>query len=98
MWLKSKEELSNTGKLKEKEDEFQDIDVHSTCIFYIDSPNSGELRYFVPRYGRDEDYVTGSVQSTLTPLVAKKIKQILSPGHKDLQSKGRSIQSFQTTW
>lgn len=73
MWLKRKDELSNTWKLKQKESELKGLDIHSTCAFYLDDPNSGELRYFVPRYGRDEDYVTGSVQSSLTPLVSQSL-------------------------
>jgi len=48
------------------------LDVHSLCVFYWNKElGRGDLRYFVPRYGRDEDYVTGSVHEVLTPLVAK---------------------------
>lgn len=50
-----------------------DFDVHALCVFHWDrSQSSGRLRYFVPRYGRPEDAVTGSIQSLLTPLVARR--------------------------
>lgn len=40
------------------------------CIFAWDQPRGeGVVRYFTPRFGRDEDYVTGSVHRYLTPLV-----------------------------
>lgn len=42
--------------------------VHGFCAFYW-SGEEGQLRYFTPWHGRDEDYVTGSIHQNLTPLV-----------------------------
>lgn len=43
------------------------------CLFYWDQKNSwGALRYFTPWYGREEDYVTGSIHQFLSPFVSKK--------------------------
>ncbi len=45
---------------------------HGLCVFYCE-PNSPKayLRYFSPWHGRDEDYVTGSIHHTLSPLAYK---------------------------
>lgn len=46
---------------------------HGYCLFFWDKKNQkGFLRYFCPWHGRDEDSVTGSIQASLTPLVADK--------------------------
>jgi hypothetical protein len=43
---------------------------HGFCIFsWRPQRGSGEVRYFVPWYGRIEDHVTGSIHQYLTPLV-----------------------------
>ena len=43
---------------------------HGFCVFYWNNANlQGSLRYFVPWYGRDEDYVSGSIHRYLTPLI-----------------------------
>lgn len=69
-------------------------DPHGFCVFQWGTP-AGKLRYFVPWHGREEDYVTGSIQMVLTPWVASKYncieqswQQISAPGGM-LQSKLR---------
>ena len=44
--------------------------IHGFCAFTW-SENRGAVRYFTPWHGRDEDYVTGSMQRYLTPLAFK---------------------------
>ncbi len=47
--------------------------ISALCVFYFGSSTcQGKLRYFAPKYGRNEDSVTGSIHSILTPLVRKK--------------------------
>lgn len=46
--------------------------VHGLCLFkWNKTRREGEVRYFTPWHGRDEDYVTGSIHQHLTPLVDK---------------------------
>lgn len=43
---------------------------HGFCVFtWRRDSGSGDVRYFVPWYGRAEDHVTGSIHQYLTPLV-----------------------------
>jgi predicted PhzF superfamily epimerase YddE/YHI9 len=45
---------------------------HGLCLFYwSDAEQTGYVRYFTPWHGRPEDHVTGSIQSVLTPFIAK---------------------------
>lgn len=46
-------------------------DPHGLCLFcWHTSTHTGYVRYFNPWYGREEDTVTGSIQSYLVPYVA----------------------------
>ena len=63
-------QLADTLWLQSQIQRLNQHDIHGFCAFYWDrNLNQGQLRYFVPWHGRDEDYVTGSIQQYLTPLV-----------------------------
>jgi predicted PhzF superfamily epimerase YddE/YHI9 len=48
-------------------------DSHGFCVFHWQSStNTGYVRYFTPWHGRNEDSVTASIQSYLTPFIAYK--------------------------
>ena len=72
----SKSELIENKWIGDHIEEIADKDVHCLCVFYWDEKKAvGHLRYFTPRYGRDEDHVTGSIHQFLTPLVASLYKK-----------------------
>ncbi len=65
-------------------------DVHALCACHWDSHgHSGYLRYFVPRYGRDEDWVTGSVHSLLGPWIRQRYGVSTQRWHQLSVSPGR---------
>jgi predicted PhzF superfamily epimerase YddE/YHI9 len=73
------EEAESFKDLKEFSGESKDVqrkvflsNPQGYCLFFWDKEKQkGCLRYFCPWHGRDEDSVTGSIQASLTPLVAK---------------------------
>jgi predicted PhzF superfamily epimerase YddE/YHI9 len=48
-------------------------DIHSVCVFYWDKKQArGYLNYYTPRYGRNQDYVTGSIHQYLAGLLQER--------------------------
>ncbi len=66
----SEEQLITTNWLGNDIKQLALIDAHGFCAFFWNEKKaSGNLRYFVPWHGRNEDYVTGSIHQYLTPLI-----------------------------
>lgn len=93
--LNDSETLTDTTWLGSKIEQLSSLDIHGFCAFNWDSEtSSGKLRYFVPWHGRDEDYVTGSIQQYLTSLVHDKYGAQTQHWQQMSSSSGRLLSEY----
>ncbi len=62
-------------KLTPKFEELKKLDLRGVCITTVDEEYDFVSRFFAPNYGIDEDSVTGSAYTQLTPYWAKKLNK-----------------------
>jgi len=84
-----KDEIDIT-KLTLNLEELRKLDLRGVCITARNSKYDFVCRFFAPNYGIDEDSVTGSVYTQLTPYWAKRLKK-QSFTSKQLSSRGGEL-------
>ncbi|WP_457746963.1 PhzF family phenazine biosynthesis protein [Sulfurimonas sp.] len=77
-------------KLQPKLEELKKLDLRGVCITTTDKEYDFVSRFFAPNYGIDEDSVTGSAYTQLTPYWAKRLnkKSFIS---KQLSTRGGEL-------
>lgn len=77
-------------KIQPKLEELKKLDLRGVCITTVDNEYDFVSRFFAPNYGIDEDSVTGSAYTQLTPYWAKRLKK-QSFTSKQLSSRGGEL-------